>query len=162
MSRVGRALAVILMLTTIGCDQVTKRAATTKLADVGTRSYLADTVRLEYVENRGAFLGLGSGLSDWTRTSLLIVAAAAGLAVVALAAFKFRWSGLPLIGAALFIAGGASNLIDRIVRGSVVDFVNVGIGALRTGIFNIADVALMLGAVFIVFGHQNAAIDSER
>jgi signal peptidase II len=39
-----------------------------------------------------------------------------------------------------------SNLIDRIAVGSVIDFLNVGVGSLRTGIFNLADVAIMAGA----------------
>jgi len=47
---------------------------------------------------------------------------------------------------ALFVAGGASNLIDRVTYGMVIDFMNVGIGSLRTGIFNVADMAIMLGA----------------
>ena len=44
------------------------------------------------------------------------------------------------------MAGGASNLADRIIYGMVIDFMNVGIGPLRTGIFNVADMAIMLGA----------------
>jgi len=48
--------------------------------------------------------------------------------------------------------GGASNLIDRASRGHVVDFLNLGVGSLRTGIFNVADVAVLLGAVLIVVG----------
>ena len=51
---------------------------------------------------------------------------------------------------ALFIAGGASNWFDRVSAGRVVDFMNVGIGWLRTGIFNVADVAIMLGAALFV------------
>jgi signal peptidase II len=44
------------------------------------------------------------------------------------------------------IGGGASNLIDRVVRdGRVVDFLQIGIGDLRTGIFNVADAAIVLG-----------------
>ena len=53
---------------------------------------------------------------------------------------------LSLIGVALFVAGGASNLVDRIAYGMVIDFMNVGVGPVRTGIFNVADVAIMLGA----------------
>ena len=60
-------------------------------------------------------------------------------------AIVFRWSGWPLLGLTLFVAGGASNWLDRVVRGSVIDFINVGVGSLRTGIFNVADVAIMLG-----------------
>jgi signal peptidase II len=131
---------------------VTKHVATSKLAGKPGVSYLADTVRLEYAENPGGFLSLGSELPDWARTGLLTVSAGIGLLVVAVAALKLRWIGLPRIGAILYIAGGASNLVDRIARGSVVDFMNVGIGSLRTGIFNVADVALMAGIVLIVFG----------
>ena len=45
----------------------------------------------------------------------------------------------------LFLAGGASNWVDRLVHGRVVDFLNLGIGPLRTGVFNVADVAIMAG-----------------
>ena len=148
----ARMLALVLMLTTIGCDRVTKHLATTRLAGNSARSYLSGTVRLEYAENPGAFLSLGENLPDWARTGFLTVAAALGLAAVAVAAFKLRMRTMPFIGAILFLAGGASNLADRITRGSVVDFVNDGVGQLRTGIFNVADVALMVGVGLIVLG----------
>jgi signal peptidase II len=147
-----RLLAIVLMLTTIGCDRVTKHLATTRLAGNSARSYLSGTVRLEYAENPGAFLSFGENLPSWARTGLLTVGATLGLAAVAIAAFKLRRRSTAFIGAILFIAGGASNLIDRITRGSVVDFVNVGVSSLRTGIFNVADVALMVGVGLIVLG----------
>ncbi len=51
----------------------------------------------------------------------------------------------------MFFAGGVSNWIDRLLGGSVVDFLNVGIGWMRTGVFNVADVAIMLGiALFML------------
>jgi signal peptidase II len=50
----------------------------------------------------------------------------------------------------LVCAGGISNVIDRIAYdGSVVDFLNMGIGPLRTGIFNVADMAITTGAVLL-------------
>jgi len=55
-----------------------------------------------------------------------------------------------LFGVCLVLAGGASNWIDRVVRGSVIDFMNVGVGPLRTGIFNVADVAILTGIGCIV------------
>ena len=51
---------------------------------------------------------------------------------------------------ALFIGGGVSNWIDRLLHGRVVDFLNVGIGSLRTGIFNVADVAIMAAVAMLV------------
>ena len=54
----------------------------------------------------------------------------------------------------IFLAGGASNLIDRFTHGGyVVDFINLGIGSLRTGIFNVADIAITLG-VLILLAHN--------
>ena len=61
-----------------------------------------------------------------------------------------RWPRRALLGVALFVAGGASNFPDRIIYGMVIDFMNVGIGSLRTGIFNVADMAIMLGAGILV------------
>jgi signal peptidase II len=50
------------------------------------------------------------------------------------------------------VAGGASNWIDRLAFGRVVDFMNVGLGPLRTGIFNVADVAIMVGVGLLILG----------
>ena len=55
----------------------------------------------------------------------------------------------------LVLGGGLSNLLDRIFYGGyVVDFINLGIGSLRTGIFNAADVAITIGVLLVVFGGQ--------
>jgi signal peptidase II len=67
-------------------------------------------------------------------------------------AVRRRWSGWPALGLALFVAGGLSNWIDRVTQGRVVDFLNVGVGPIRTGVFNIADLAIMAGAVAFVWG----------
>ena len=65
------------------------------------------------------------------------------LAAAGFLAARYRWSRVARCGFVLFLAGGLSNLTDRIAIGSVIDFLNVGIGPLRTGIFNVADVAIM-------------------
>jgi signal peptidase II len=50
----------------------------------------------------------------------------------------------------LIVAGGAANLLDRLAYGAVVDFLNLGIGGrLRTGIFNVADLAIAAGAAVL-------------
>ena len=151
MVRAARWLALIVAaVATIGCDRVTKHAASAMLAGQPGRSYLADTVRLDYSENTGGFLGLGADLPPVART--VVFSVGTSLALVALIAFAIRRSlgFLPALGLVFFVAGGSSNLVDRIVRGSVVDFLNVGIGPLRTGIFNVADVAIMCGAGLFV------------
>src|SRR5262249_1078227 len=152
MKKLRTSFAFILLLATIGCDHATKHVASARLAGKPALSYLGDTFRLEYAENPGAFMSLGAGLPDWARTGLLTFGTGVALIAIAIAAFRLRWMRIPLIGAVLFIAGGASNLIDRIARGRVVDFMNVGVGSWRTGIFNVADVALMVGVALIIFG----------
>ena len=141
-----RLVLLVAILGTIGCDQVTKHLAATSLSETA-RSFLADTVRLQLVENTGGFLSLGAALPPVARTAVFTILTGLLLVVVVGAAIRFRWTGWPLLGAALFVSGGASNWLDRAVRGRVTDFINVGVGPVRTGIFNVADLAIMLGVV---------------
>ena len=143
---------VVAALVTIGCDRVTKHAATALLAGEPDRSYLADIVRLGYAENTGGFLSLGAEWSRSARTAVFTVATGFVLLALVLIAIRDRFAGLSTVGLVLFVAGGASNWIDRVLRGSVVDFLNVGVGPLRTGVFNIADVAIMVGAGLVALG----------
>ena len=138
------------VLSTIGCDRVTKHAAATFLSGLPSRSYLADTVRLGYVENTGGFLSLGAELPSAVRTGLFTVGTGLLLCMLVFIAIRRSRDRLSTLGLALFVAGGASNWIDRVTRGTVVDFLNVGVGPVRTGVFNVADVAIMLGAGVIV------------
>ena len=55
----------------------------------------------------------------------------------------------------MVVAGGISNLVDRIAMGSVIDFLNVGVGPFRTGIFNVADVAIVTGIGLLILDHWN-------
>ena len=61
------------------------------------------------------------------------------------------------IALSLFLAGGFSNWFDRLNDGRVIDFLNVGIGGLRTGIFNVADVAIMVGAALFLIAESRAS-----
>jgi signal peptidase II len=118
-----------------------------------TFSYLGDTLRLQLTYNRGAFLSLGHSLPDVLRHSIFTV----GICFILIGALAFALlskSGAfsEVLAISLFIAGGVGNLIDRIVHnGSVVDFLNVGIGPVRTGIFNVADVFIMGGSMLLLF-----------
>ena len=146
-----RLVLFALILTTVGCDRVTKHMATASLAGTPARSYLGDTVRLAYVENRGGFLSLGAELPHPVRTAVFTGATGVVLFGLAAAAIRHRWTGWRAFGVTLFVAGGLSNWIDRVLHGRVVDFMNIGVGPLRTGIFNAADVAIMLGVALFLF-----------
>lgn len=146
-----RLLMLVAMCATVGCDRVTKHAAATTLAGVPSQSFLADTVRFEYVQNTGAFLGLGAEWPSAIRTVVFGAGNALLLVALAVVAARGRWPTRAMFGAALLVAGGTSNLLDRIAYGMVIDFMNFGVGSLRTGIFNVADMAIMIGAGILVF-----------
>jgi signal peptidase II len=63
-----------------------------------------------------------------------------------------------VIAFSLIAGGGVGNLIDRILyAGGVTDFLNLGIGPVRTGVFNVADIAIMLGAGMLLVRGLRAA-----
>jgi len=135
--------------------------AVTSLEGRPSRSFFAGALRLEYTENRGGFLSLGANLPPAVRTAIFKIGTGLILVGALIAAIKLRLTGWPLVGLSLVWAGGASNWADRVTRGGVVDFLNVGFGALRTGIFNVADVAVMLGACILVFNYRQLTRVSE-
>ena len=66
------------------------------------------------------------------------------------------------VGAAAMIAGGASNLVDRMLRGRVVDFAILRAGPLHTGVFNLADAAILGGAILLVWPAFRTTTRTER
>ena len=148
-----RALLLLFAIcATVGCDRITKQMAATSLADAPGKSYLSGIVRLEYAENTGGFLGLGANLPVELRALLFIGATGFMLIGAGILVVRYRLTGWPLLGATMFIAAGASNWVDRVVSSSVVDFMILGVGPVHTGIFNVADAAMMLGAALVVIG----------
>jgi signal peptidase II len=148
-------LPVLVLCSCVGCDQWTKSLATEHLRQAPAMSFLGDTLRIQYAENPGAFLGAGSQLPPSTRFAILVVVNGLFLGLIAsLVFFKRlpgRWQHLAIV---LLLAGGIGNLIDRLVHnGLVIDFLNVGIGPLRTGIFNVADMAIMAGFGILILYH---------
>ena len=150
-------LTLVVLLLTVGSDQLTKKVAVAELKGRPRRSFLGDTFRLEYAENPGAFLGLGGSLpGSWQFWILTIGVGALLLVMLGYLLWSPHLHTGPALGLAMMVAGGLSNWFDRLVNeGRVVDFMNLGIGSLRTGIFNVADVAIMAGAALMVFGSSS-------
>ena len=153
MSQAKKILIVgILIIASVIGDQTTKYIATQNLEPYKTISYAGDTFRFSLSENSGGFLGLGGSLSAQTR--FIIFSVFVSITLLALLMFVLLSSTLHrtwIIGLSFCLGGGLSNLIDRLLNnGVVVDFINVGIGSLRTGIFNVADMVIILGAVIII------------
>lgn len=147
-------LATPIIIIGIIIDQLSKLWAVSALKGGPRYSFLGDSVRIIYAENTGAFLGMGQSLPDTWR--FWILTAFVGLFLLGLLAFTLFSKELDtpsLIAMTLIFTGGLGNFIDRAANnGAVVDFLNMGIGGLRTGIFNIADVYIMVGAGLVIIG----------
>jgi signal peptidase II len=153
------ALVALVLFGCVGCDQISKTVAREYLPGTGVHSFLSDTFRLEYAQNPGAFLSLGESLSPTMRYGAFIVGVGVfvlGLLLWAMVASRLTW--LQRLALTAIGAGGGSNLIDRVrFDGSVTDFLNLGVGSLRTGIFNVADAILMLGGVVLLLSFRAKA-----
>jgi len=138
-------LALTLLCTT-GCDQVTKHLARTKLTQTHFGAQTGRFIEFILAENPGAFLSLGGSFPQATRKALTY---GIGLGLALILSYLIRNKLLPtvaFVGLALAWSGGVSNLIDRFARdGLVTDFLVVRIGPLHTGIFNLADIAIVAG-----------------
>jgi signal peptidase II len=148
LSRSIRLIILLLVLGgTVGCDQTTKHIARTKLNQSDSVMFMGGLGELQLAENSGAFLSLGDSLPQAIRTLVFTVAGGIGLlAMFGYLLLRPRWHWLAFYGLAMVMAGGASNLIDRIMRnGLVTDFLTLRFGPLHTGVFNVADVLVMLG-----------------
>jgi signal peptidase II len=144
-------VALIAAVICIGLDQATKEWARQTLPGTGQHSYLFDTVRIGLAFNSGGFLSLGGQLSPAMRIGIFIVFnSVAMLALIAFLLVKRDAPWLAFLSLVLIVAGGIGNLIDRITNhGLVTDFINMGIGPLRTGIFNVADIAVTFGTLVV-------------
>ncbi|MES1241183.1 MAG: signal peptidase II [Acidobacteriota bacterium] len=152
------AALCLVMLSCISCDQATKAMARDGLVGK-TLSFLGGAVRLEYAENTGAFLSLGASLPSHTRTLLFVGGTSLIVLGLLVTLARHRQGSMTsALGLALLAAGALGNLIDRVVYGGVVvDFVSVGLGSLRTGIFNLADVAITCGVVLVALQSRSGA-----
>ena len=146
-------MSVCLLL--IGCDQWTKSLAFEYLSRGVMDSYLWDMLRLGYVENLGAFLGLGKQLPEVYRFYILtFVVSLFLLALLVYMLFNRALNHCSLLALSMIFAGGCSNLFDRATNSGAVDFINLGLGPVRTGVFNLADMAIfwLYSVCFIAAG----------
>jgi signal peptidase II len=140
-------------------DQWTKYWAQNTLMGQEPRIFGDNFFRLEYAENPGAFLGMGNSLSDPIRFWIFIIFVFFLMLGLGLYMHMKKIPKYEIWAYSFVFSGGVGNLIDRIFRaeGKVIDFMNMGIGSLRTGIFNIADMAIMAGLFILIFTSRKAA-----
>lgn len=144
-------LTIVTLLCNIFLDRITKLLAIEYLEGKETISFFYNTVMLKYIENTGAFLSIGSNWPDSLKYIILIlIPISVCLYGLYYCAYKLENNKLIVIIVSI-VGGGLSNLIDRIVYNfHVVDFINFGLGSLRTGILNVADMSVTFGILFLV------------
>jgi signal peptidase II len=141
-----------LLVTTVGCDQITKIVARDALSSSRSFRYLNSSVILEHAENPGAFMSLGASLHEEVRFWIFTWAVAIFLTGALILLLRTKNMGnWATFATTLLVGGGVGNLIDRLHRGTVTDFINLGVGSWRTGIFNIADMAIVAGVIVLFF-----------
>ncbi len=147
-----RALVIFFILfVTITSDQITKKIAHTYLAGKETVSFFHNVFILQYAENTGGFLGVGAAVPESIRFWVFSVLVTLFLVILFVyLVFSKGFSTRQIFALSAILGGGIGNLIDRLLNeGRVVDFMNIGIGSLRTGIFNVADLYITFGAIFL-------------
>ncbi|MXV16431.1 signal peptidase II [Hufsiella ginkgonis] len=152
LTRTIRNLAILaVILCNIGCDQVTKTVIRRNMGEYEQLSYLNNHFTITKTENTGAFLSLGDTLPLPVK---LVVLSLLPLLVLGGATYfvitKTNISNVLALGICFVIGGGVGNLYDRIVHGSVTDFLHLDFVVFRTGIFNMADVSIMTGMALIL------------
>jgi signal peptidase II len=147
----ARSLIIVLILSsTIGCDQVSKIIVRKHVSEYEQIGLIHDYFTLTKVENTGAFLSLGTTLPQPLKTILLVILPMLALGFALYYLFtKTSLSSLRIIAICFIIGGGIGNIYDRLVYGSVTDFLHINLGIVQTGIFNIADVAVMTGVILL-------------
>ena len=145
--RIGFALVAVVFFI---ADWVSKRMFQDWLDSTGPIEVIAG-LRLILVHNHGAAFGFLASAGGWQRGLFIFVA------VVVMIYLAWRlWAARPAeavvnMGFAMILGGAAGNLIDRVQHGYVIDFIDIHFKAWHWPAFNVADSAITIGAVVVIF-----------
>jgi len=146
-----RIVLILLIITVnIGCDQFSKKIVKRSVLPYETIHVLNDHLTVTRVENSGAFLSAGDSMSKASKQIFLTLIPVIAMVLGLVYLFLKPVSGNMLVGLCFVIGGGVGNLFDRILYGSVTDFLYLKFGIFQTGIFNMADVSIMAGMSVIL------------
>ena len=157
-------LVITIIMLNVACDQGTKDYARKNLKVQETINVINNIFILRYAENDGGFLGVGSNIPQPYKTIVLVLfPIIAIISSLAYLIFSKKLSILQIICISCIIGGGIGNIFDRITNnGFVTDFLNFGIGNIRTGILNFADLSITFGAIFLILFQYIEDIRTKR
>lgn len=147
------ALIITLIVLNISCDQLSKKIVRSNIQTNERIQLIQDNLILTKVENKGAAYSFGANWSPIAKRVLLqIIPAIVLVILLIMTLIKTTYPKTVFVGFSFVIGGGIGNVFDRIVYGSVTDFMYIDLGFFATEIFNMADVSIVIGAC-IVFIH---------
>jgi signal peptidase II len=136
-------LVPLILVTVVALDQITKYLADTSINPARPVEVLP-WFHLVNVRNTGAAFGMMSALGNWFFIPVTLLA-------VAIVSYLLIKTDDSTIGFSLVLAGAVGNLIDRLLYGSVRDFLDFSLGSYHWPAFNVADAALSVGLFLLIW-----------
>jgi signal peptidase II len=149
----NRNISITILITvSVLLDQLSKTLIRNNVDQYSEVKLIGEYFILTNVENSGAFLGMGSDFSPFIKTIFLLILPVIVLICIIVYVYRDKQiDKISLIGFCLIIGGGIANIYDRILYGSVTDFLFIDLGGIfKTGIFNIADLSVTTGMILIL------------
>jgi len=161
MPEAGRRLFLVLAITVLVADQVTKAAATAWLLPAGSTTIIPGLFDLSYTLNTGAVFGVFREMADPWRSLLLTIVPLIAVLIVIVMAWRTEPRLLrPHAALGLIFGGAIGNMVDRLRLGAVVDFLEFYIGAYHWPNFNIADSAICVGVGLLILDMWRTSTES--
>ncbi len=150
------AISALVTVLLVVADQVIKFFVDKGLKPIGTVDFIPQFVRFRYVENTGAAFGIFS-----ERTGFLIAITLVVMVLGLYILFAHKLSNkVQYSGAVLILSGGIGNLIDRIVRHYVIDYIEFTF--VDFAVFNFADILITIGAILLIASLLKELIDESK
>jgi len=135
----------------VGCDQVSKDVAKSRLEEKPSYALVGDALELRYTENRDVAFNALRVIPESLRKSIILTSGAVAIVLLGFAFTRLRESSGRTLAFAVILAGAIGNYWDRLARGYVIDFVHLA----HWPVFNLADVYIALGGVtFLLLGQR--------
>lgn len=148
-------LITITIIFNVAIDQISKIWVRANFIYGETKQLIGDTFIMQYVENKGAFLGMGSDMNPTLHFIFLKLLPLLVLGYVVYYIIKNKnLDRISLIAFCCIIGGGLANVFDRFIFSSVTDFFYIDLGGMfKTGIFNVADMSVTAGMLVLIFSN---------
>src|ERR1700722_10684585 len=140
-------------------DQATKLFVQAHMALYESIAIIPNYLDITYTQNPGAAFSMLADAPPWVRKAFLLTMACAAIIVLLIIIVRAESVSITSVACALILGGAMGNLIDRAIRGRVIDFMRAHYYDLNYPIFNVADSAISIGVGLIlfvtIFGREN-------